>query len=531
MQLSGEQLWQRYREYLISDEDLGFALDVSRVHFKDDFLKKMTPAMEAAFKAMDDLERGSIVNLDENRMVGHYWLRNPSLAVSSHPEIAREIQATNAAILKFVGAIHSGAHVGATGKFKNVLHIGIGGSALGPQFLDDALGNSDDKLRMYFFDNTDPDGIDRTIQQIGDELGQTLITVVSKSGGTQETRNGMIEARLACERRGINFSQQAVAITQANSKLDQQAKSENWLARFPLWDWVGGRTSITSAVGLLPAALQGIDITALLQGAADMDTLTRTHDLRANPAAMLAMMWFHCTAGRGARDMVILPYKDRMMLFSKYLQQLVMESLGKEYSRSNRLVRQGIAVYGNKGSTDQHAYVQQLREGVPNFFVTFIQVLKDRVGASAQVETNVTTGDYLHGFWQGTRRALYDNDTDLISIILDDVTPHSVGAMIALYERAVGLYAELINVNAYHQPGVEAGKKAAQEVLNLQLKLLQHLRSAHAPLTAADLAAASGSPAESETAYHILRHMAANPDHGIRRWAGDNPAADRFGPL
>lgn len=530
MQLSGEQLWQRYCDYLITDEALGFALDVSRVHFKDDFLKKMTPAMDAAFKAMDELEQGSIANQDENRMVGHYWLRNPAIVASVHPEIAQEIRETNAAILKFVQAIHSGEKVGSTGKFKNVLHIGIGGSALGPQFLDAALGNAHDQLKMYFFDNTDPDGIDRTIQQIGDELGQTLITVVSKSGGTQETRNGMTEARLACERRGLNFYQQAVAITQTNSKLDRQAQSEKWLARFPLWDWVGGRTSIMSAVGLLPAALQGIDVTALLQGAADMDSLTRSHDMRANPAAMLAMMWFHCTGGRGARDMVLLPYKDRLALFSKYLQQLVMESLGKEYSRSNRLVRQGIAVYGNKGSTDQHAYVQQLREGVPNFFVTFIQVLKDRPGASSPVDTDVTTGDFLHGFWQGTRRALYDNDTDLISIILDDVTPHSVGAMIALYERAVGLYAELINVNAYHQPGVEAGKKAAQEVLDLQLKLLQHVRSAHAPLTAEDLAAAAGSPTETETAYHILRHMAANPDHGIRRWGGTSPAADRFGP-
>ncbi len=486
--------------------------------------------MDAAFKAMDELERGAIANQDENRMVGHYWLRNPTLAQNNFPEIAREIRDTNAAILKFVEAVHSDAVVGSTGKFKNVLHIGIGGSALGPQFLADALGGSQDKLKMFFFDNTDPDGIDRTIDLIGDELGQTLITVVSKSGGTQETRNGMIEARLACERRGLNFFQQAIAITQTNSKLDQQAKAEGWLARFPLWDWVGGRTSITSAVGLIPAALQGIDITALLQGAGDMDTLTRTHDMRSNPAAMLAMMWFHCTAGRGSRDMVILPYKDRLALFSRYLQQLVMESLGKEYSRSNRLVRQGISVYGNKGSTDQHAYVQQLREGVPNFFVTFLQVLKDRDGESVKVETDVTTGDYLNGFWQGTRRALYDNDTDLITVILDEVTPHSVGAMIALYERAVGLYAELINVNAYHQPGVEAGKKAAQEVLNLQLKLLQHLRSAHAPLTAEDLAAEAGSPDETETAYHILRHVAANPDHGVRRWPGENPAADRFGP-
>lgn len=530
MHMTGPQLWQRYCDYLITHQPLGFTLDVSRVHFNDDFLQKMQPAMQAAFIAMDELEKGSIANPDENRMVGHYWLRDPGLAPAAHPEIAKEVRDTNAAIAKFAKDIHSGAIQPAAGRFENVLHIGIGGSALGPQFIADALGTADDKLRMYFFDNTDPAGIDRTLQQIGDKLDRTLVTVASKSGGTPETRNGMIEAQLAFKQRGLNFAQHAVAITQAGSKLDQQAVSEKWIARFPLWDWVGGRTSVTSVVGLLPAALQGIDIDGLLAGAAEMDRLTRTHDASRNPAAMLAMMWYHCTDGRGARDMVVLPYKDRLALFSKYLQQLVMESLGKEYSRSQQLVRQGIAVYGNKGSTDQHAYVQQLREGVPNFFVTFIQVLKDRAGQSADVEPGVTTGDYLHGFWQGTRRALYDNDIDLISIILDDVTPQSVGAMIALYERAVGLYAELINVNAYHQPGVEAGKKAAGVVLEIQKALLKQVHAAKQPLTAGELAAKAGYPDDAETAYLILQHMAANPDHGIVRTAGKSPAADCFGP-
>lgn len=528
MQLTGTQLWQRYCEYLITHEPLGFTLDVSRVHFKDDFLKKMTPTIEAAFKAMDELEHGSIANSDEGRMVGHYWLRDPDLIADIHPEFATEIRNTNAALTRFVQSIHAGEKAGSTGRFENCLHIGIGGSALGPQFLADALGSTSDKMRMYFFDNTDPAGIDRTLEQIGSELGRTLVTVVSKSGGTAETRNGMIEAQLAFQKQGLNFAQQAVAITQVDSKLDKQAVAEKWIGRFPLWDWVGGRTSITSAVGLLPAALQGIDIQALLDGAAEMDRLTRKTDLRRNPAAMLAVMWYHCTSGRGARDMVILPYKDRLVLFSRYLQQLVMESLGKEFSRSNCLVRQGITVYGNKGSTDQHAYVQQLREGVPNFFATFIQVLKDRLNGSTEVEPGVTTGDYLHGFWQGTRRALYDNDIDLISIILEDVTPRSVGALIALYERAVGLYAELINVNAYHQPGVEAGKKAAGEVLELQKALLQQLRSAKTPLTATELSAKAGKADEVETAYLILQHIAANPDHGIRRQSGKSLTEDRF---
>src|SRR5437660_4962886 len=121
--------------------------------------------------------------------------------------------------------------------------------------------------------------------------------------------------------------------------------------------------------------------------------------------------------------MVILPYKDRLALFSKYLQQLVMESLGKEKDLDGKIVHQGIAVYGNKGSTDQHAYVQQLREGVNNFFVTFIEVLKDRSAmtsnspadpAALAVEPDVTSGDYLHGSFQGTRTALSDNDRESI---------------------------------------------------------------------------------------------------------------------
>lgn len=113
-----------------------------------------------------------------------------------------------------------------------------------------------------------------------------------------------------------------------------------------------------------------------------MDKATRATKIAKNPAALLALMWYKCTGGRGLKDMVILPYKDRLLLLSRYLQQLIMESLGKELDLGGNKVEQGISVYGNKGSTDQHAYVQQLRDGVNNFFATFIEVLSDRKGAS-----------------------------------------------------------------------------------------------------------------------------------------------------
>jgi len=276
-----------------------------------------------------------------------------------------------------------------------------------------------------------------------------------------------------------------------------------------MWDWVGGRTSELCAVGLLPAALQGLDIDAMLAGAAAMDAATRRGVTRENPAALLALMWHFSTDGRGSKDMVVLPYKDRLLLFSRYLQQLVMESLGKELDLQGRVVNQGIAVYGNKGSTDQHAYVQQLREGVKNFFVTFIDVLKDRTGKALEVEPGITSGDYLQGFYLGTRDALSEKDRWSVTLTLSEVSPRSIGMLIALYERVVGLYADLIGINAYDQPGVEAGKKAATGVIALQQRLVAALRASPGrAFTAEALAAQAGG--EPETANKILEHHAAN---------------------
>jgi glucose-6-phosphate isomerase len=397
---------------------------------------------------------------------------------------------------------------------------GIGGSALGPQLVSHALGNPrKDKLAVTFFDNTDPDGIDYVLATLRGKLAKTLVVVISKSGGTAETRNGMLEAIAAFQAAKLDPAKHFVAVTGDGSKLEQTAKSENWLARFAMWDWVGGRTSELSAVGLLPAALQGIDIQAMLDGAAAMDDVTRYPVTAQNPAALLALMWHFATGGHGRKDMVVLPYKDRLLLFSRYLQQLVMESLGKEFDLDGKVVNQGLAVYGNKGSTDQHAYVQQLREGVNNFFVTFIEVLKDREAKTAfEVEPGVTCGDYLQGFLLGTRDALTEKDRHSITLTVPDVSPRTMGMLIALYERVTGLYASLVNINAYHQPGVEAGKKAAGAVIALKLKLAEALKAAPGEsFTAEQLAAKAGAPDKAELAFKILEHLAANKSTGVKK--------------
>jgi glucose-6-phosphate isomerase len=506
-------LWQRYQDWLYYHAGLGLYVDISRMRFEDSLVTELAPKFSQAFRAMQELEGGAIANPDEQRMVGHYWVRDADRA--PNPVIKQEIIETVDRIVDFAQKIHTGAiHPPQCGKFTDIISIGIGGSALGPQFVAEALAPDTPPLNIHFIDNTDPAGIDRTLNRIKDRLATTLVIVISKSGGTPEPRNGMLEVKAVYQSLGIDFASHAVAITGTGSHLDGVAKSEGWIDRFPMPDWVGGRTSEMSAVGLLPAALQGIDIRAMLAGAKEMDAATRIPDLKANPAALLALAWYYAGNGRGEKDMVVLPYKDSLLLFSRYLQQLVMESLGKEEDLDGNKVYQGIAVYGNKGSTDQHAYVQQLREGVPNFFLTFIEVLRDRVGESPEIEPGVTSGDYLSGFLQGTRQALYENHRDSIVVTISEVNAKNVGALIALYERAVGLYAAIVNINAYHQPGVEAGKKAAAVILQLQTKVLDLLANVAAPIAIAELADKVGAAEKVETIYQILRHLHAN-DRGI----------------
>jgi glucose-6-phosphate isomerase len=520
--------WERYKKYLSFHPELGLMVDISCMRFPDDYFDRMEPRIQKAYKDMDALESGAIANPDEERTVGHYWLRAPKLAPD--PKITRDIRNTLRSIKKFASNLHEGKIASSSGKrFSRFLLIGIGGSALGPQFASHALGTPKDPMKPFFFDNTDPDGFDRVLAEIGNRLSETITIVISKSGGTKETHNGMLEAKAIYHSKGLPFEKHAAVITETNSELDRIAQKDKWLARFPMWDWVGGRTSETSAVGLLPAALQGFDINALLEGARVCDEVTRKKETRTNPAALLALMWYHATEGRGRKDMVVLPYKDRLQLFPKYLQQLVMESLGKEKDLSGQRVNQGITVYGNKGSTDQHAYVQQLRDGVENFFVTFIEVLKDRGRNSLKVETEVTSGDYLNAFLQGTRKALSEKGRESITITLERIDARSIGILIALYERAVGFYASLINVNAYHQPGVEAGKKAAELVIRLQKAVLAYLRERKdEPFTAGEIASAIGSKEEMEMVFKLLEHAAANPDHKIKKISAELPFDSRY---
>ena len=461
-------------------------------------------------EAMKRLEAGETVNIDEGRRVGHYWLRAPALAPSA--ELTAEI---SAAISETETVARD---VLETMRPEYVLHLGIGGSALGPELLRDALGDYSQTAPVkapnyHVLDNVDPDGLADHIA--GVDLQRTLVIVVSKSGGTAEIQQGLRVLETAFALADLQFASHAIAITGRNSKLDQRAQAEGWRARLPIWDFVGGRTSVTGPVGLLPLALLGGDPRAFLAGAAEMDTATRAPAVN-NPAIWLAERWLEDQTDK-ARAMVVLPYSDRLGSFARYLQQLIMESLGKRLNRNGQEVRTALTVYGNKGSTDQHAYVQQLRDGPDDFFATFIEVRQPAT-------TPDDTSDLLYGLLDGTRSALFSDGKSCVTLQLPQLNARTLGGLIALFERAVGLYAEAVNINAYHQPGVEAGKRAAAATISAQKRLLEVVstepQNAQTLCEKADLQ-------DIVTAWRLLCRLAQQDRH-IARQKGATPRDDQF---
>ncbi len=456
----------------ILKETCGFTLDLRQSGLSLDDLKSREAAYARAHEEMKQIEAGAIKNPDEGRRVTHFTDRQ------TYPGTA-----LFARIETFFREIREGKIRGSTGQpFDAVIINGIGGSALGPQLVQFAMRGPywnersreerQGNLRVYFVDNTDAAGLFDVLQVV--DLKETLCVHISKSGGTRETRNNMMALEAAYAAAGLDAAAHFCAVTMEGSKLWKHAQRHHWLELWPMAESIGGRTSETAVVGHVPAAAAGIDFRGLLAGACEMDAWTREANWLENPAYLLAAAWYALGNGKGERNMVIVPYADRLILLSRYLQQLVMESLGKEFDRQGNVVHQGLTVYGNKGGTDAHAFIQQLNDGRNDFFVTFIEILKDR--ANFELGEDMTMGLYLHNFLQGLSNALAARNRPVITIRLDELNEQSLGMIIALYERSVAFYAELIDINAFHQPGVEAYKKISTQINTLAQQLQQLLR-------------------------------------------------------
>ena len=501
---------ERCHKYTFVDGSTGFQINFSGMKFQDSAITEMTSCFAGVHAEMQKIEKGEIKNPDENRKVTHFTDRSVYTG-------SAEFQAVE----DFAEGLRTGKITGSTGKkFESAFINGIGGSALGPQLLQMAVNGpywnekSDaarkGNLKIYFLDNTDTSGLADALEV--SDLETTLVVNISKSGGTQETKNNMKACMDQFSAAGLDFAKHACAITMRGSELDNLARGEKWLKVFEMAESIGGRTSETSVVGHLPAALAGIDFKALLDGACHMDVLTRSSVLTNNPAYMLSAVWYIAGNGKGDRNMVIVPYSDRLVLMSRYLQQLVMESLGKEKDLDGKTVHQGLNVFGNKGGTDAHAFIQQLNDGRDDFFVTFIEVLEDSM--KAPVSAGIDMGDYLHGFMTGLSNALRGKGRQVIELRLNKVDAFNLGMLIALYERAVAAYAELIHINAFHQPGVQAYKLASRSVIDLLTNAEKKLENEkNFSGTAADFVQKLGLAPEKEYELDgILAKLSANQD-------------------
>lgn len=445
------------------DPESGFSIDFSGMGMSSEALAGMTELFAKAQKGMADIEAGKIKNPDEKRKVTHFTDRIDYCSSALFAEVE-----------KFSEAVREGSIVSGSGhKFEAVVVNGIGGSALGPQLMQFAINGpywnelSDSRrcgaLKIYFLDNTDSAEFADLLEVMDPE--RTLQLVISKSGGTRETRNNMLAMENFYAQKNLDFGKYAVAVTMKDSQLYRHAQEAGFLKVFEMADSIGGRTSETSIVGHVPATLCAVDFEQFLSGACAMDKWTRSAAPAENPAMLLAAAWYLAGNGKGDRNMVIVPYSDRLVLLSRYLQQLVMESLGKELDLDGKVVHQGLSVFGNKGGTDAHAFIQQLNDGRDDFFATFIEVLED--AKAIEIENGKTFGDYLHGFLAGLDQALRKKSRRVIMVKIARLTEFELGQLIALYERAVAFYAEFIHINAFHQPGVQAYKLASGDVLKL----------------------------------------------------------------
>ena len=449
----------------------GLLFDFSRQRVTPEVLPALGKLAEerAWRRCVGELVEGAAVNTTERRAAMHMALRAPP---GQRPEAAQEVAETLARLRRFAAAVRAGSWVGCSGKaITDVVNIGIGGSDLGPRLAVEALAPARGGLRFHFVANVDGHAIATALAGLNPET--TLFILASKSFATQETRiNGETARCWYLERtnRPDALHRHFVAVT-----ANPQAAAAFGLSVdniFPMWEWVGGRYSLWSAVGLpIVLALGGPGFDALLQGAHAMDRHFLTAPALANAPLLAALLGIWNTNFLGAASHAVLPYDERLRLLPDYLRQLEMESNGKRVRHDGSPVgvhTMGV-LWGGTGTTGQHAFHQLLHQGTRSFTADFI--------VAASVEHGLTD----HHGWlaanalgQGKAMALGNEVADphravpgnhaTTTIVLDRLTAASLGALLAFYEHKVFCQGLIWDINSFDQWGVELGKQLAKTV-------------------------------------------------------------------
>jgi glucose-6-phosphate isomerase len=416
---------------------------------------------------------GDPINSTEGRAVLHVALRSDASTFPAGHDVMALVRDARVRVRRFVDDAHRGALVGASGeRITDVVNIGIGGSDLGPRMATRALRRfrAPGSPRVHFVANIDPADLDATLEGLAPS--RTLFIVASKTFTTAETLDNAGRARRWLESglgAGAEVGRHFAAVT-AN---EAGAKSLG-IARerlFPMWDWVGGRYSLWSAVGLPLALAVGMErFEELLEGARAMDAHFHTAPLERNLPVLLALLEIWYVDFFGARSRVVLPYGEDLRDFPAYLQQLEMESNGKRVDRDGRPVDYATApvVWGAPGTPSQHSFHQMLHQGtelVPADFIVF----GDRRGGPSHAALVANALAQSAALMEGDRaddphRALPGNRPSSV-IVLERLGPEALGQLIALYEHKVFVEGVIWNVNSFDQWGVEMGKRVARTLL------------------------------------------------------------------
>jgi glucose-6-phosphate isomerase len=458
-----------------------------------DLLLQLTEEVQLK-KAIEQCFNGELINQTENRAVLHAALRAPKSAsyIVDGKNVMDEVYAVKDSIAKFTKEITSGERKGYTGKaFTDVVNIGIGGSDLGPAMVVEALQYYKNHLNVHFVSNVDGDHVNEIIKKVNPET--TLFVIVSKTFTTQETltNSETIRSWFLKSAKQEDVAKHFVAVSTNIQKVTEFGIDANNI--FPMWDWVGGRFSLWSAVGLSISLAVGFDnFDKLLKGANQMDEHFKNESFDKNIPVILALLSVWYNNFFGAESEALIPYTQYLQKLAPYLQQGIMESNGKSIGRDGKPVnyQTGTIIWGEPGTNSQHAFFQLIHQGtklIPTDFIGFVSPLygdqdhhnKLMSNFFAQTEAllNGKTPEKVQEEFdkQGLEKAkaaylkpfkVFTGNKPTNTILIDQLTPESLGSLVAMYEHKIFVQGIIWNVFSYDQWGVELGKQLANSILD-----------------------------------------------------------------
>jgi glucose-6-phosphate isomerase len=444
--------------------------------------------------AISQYFEGDSINQTENRAVLHTALRakeNATVFVDG-TNVMPEIYAVKNKIKQFSSEIISGQRKGYTGKpFTDVVNIGIGGSDLGPAMIVEALQYYKTQLNVHFVSNVDGDHVNEILKKVNPET--TLFVIVSKTFTTQETLSNAETIRSWFLQSAVqdDVAKHFVAVSTNIQKVTEFGINPDNI--FPMWDWVGGRFSLWSAVGLSISLAVGFDhFDQLLEGAHEMDEHFKNESFEKNIPVVLALLSIWYNNFFGAESEALIPYTQYLQKLAPYLQQGIMESNGKSIGRDGKPVnyQTGTIIWGEPGTNSQHAFFQLIHQGtklIPTDFIGYKEALygnkdhHDKLMSNffAQTEALLMGKTAAQVTAEFQKQGISDEKAAFLlpfkvfagnkptnTLLIDKLTPASLGALVALYEHKIFVQGVIWNIFSYDQWGVELGKQLASSILN-----------------------------------------------------------------